>query len=176
MARRQAKLASDLRSEFHLSRTVSDYYLASYGNGICRLRSSGKSQAYAITTAESYFGTSISNASAMTLLAERDLCPRYLPAPSTSSMIATFTGSGDENTAPFSVPGNWVLKWHYSCSAGDGGSGTFIVNEDNGQDKNGADVNEHGAGGTGETHVYGDAGDHYLSVTAWCNWKIQVVA
>ena len=92
-------------------------------------------------------------------------------------VLARFHGSGIENTSRFTVPGsgNWELKWSYNC-ASTGGSGNFIVNEDNDNDLNGASVNELGPGGHGVTHVYGDAGSHYLSVNSECTWSMKAVS
>jgi len=106
-------------------------------------------------------------------VSEKDLCPRELPKKPV--VIATFGGSGIENTAKFTVTGDWVLEWTYDCSAF-GDSGNFIVDEDGGSDFNGASVNELGPGGHGETHVYGDAGSHYLAMNSECSWTAKVVS
>lgn len=104
---------------------------------------------------------------------ERDLCPRQIPKK--ASVIATFSGSGIENTAKFTVTGDWVLQWTYDCSAF-GDTGNFIVSEDGGSDFSGASVNELGSGGHGQTHAYGDAGTHYLAVDSECSWTAKVVS
>lgn len=100
----------------------------------------------------------------------------HVPAAPRPHVIARFTGSGIENTSRFVITGsgNWELKWSYNCSA-TGSSGNFIVSEDNGNDVNGANVNELGAGGHGATHVYGDSGTHFLSVDSECTWKMTAV-
>jgi hypothetical protein len=54
-------------------------------------------------------------------------------------------------------------------------SENFIVSGDGGSDFSGASVNELGNGGSGLTHVYRDAGSHYLSIDSECSWSIQVV-
>lgn len=91
--------------------------------------------------------------------------------------LARFSGSGIQNTARFTVPGsgNWELKWRYDCSSF-GTQGNFQVGEDNGNDFSGANVNELGTGGHGITHVYGDAGSHYLSVDSECSWSMVAVS
>lgn len=99
------------------------------------------------------------------------------PAPASRHVLARFSGSGIENTSQFTVSGsgNWELKWSYDCSSA-GGSGNFIVGEDSDNDFNGANVNELGAGGHGVTHVYSDAGTHYLDVDSECNWEMTAVS
>jgi hypothetical protein len=95
-------------------------------------------------------------------------------APAAPKVIASFTGSGIENTAKFSAPSDYTVNWSYSCAAF-GQSGNFIVSGDGGSDFNGASVNELGNGGHGTTHVYDDAGAHYLGIDSECSWSIQVV-
>ena len=100
--------------------------------------------------------------------------PPAAPKPRT---MATFTGSGIQNTARFTVGGDgtWRLAWSYDCSAL-GSSGNFIVNEDGDGDPNGANVNELGPGGHGSTYGYNDAGQHYLSVNSECSWAVAVIS
>ncbi|HUZ24348.1 MAG TPA: hypothetical protein VMV07_11365 [Streptosporangiaceae bacterium] len=99
------------------------------------------------------------------------------PAAVQKKTLARFSGSGIQNTARFTVPGSgdWELKWSYDCSSF-GSQGNFQVGEDNGNDFNGANVNELGTGGHGITHVYGDAGRHYLSVDSECSWSMVAVS
>jgi hypothetical protein len=117
-------------------------------------------------------------------------CPGDAPSPSASPspakpppppkpvIVARFSGSGIQNTPPFTVPDQWHLSWWYSC-ANFGMSGNFIVDEhntDGGLDFNGASVNELGSGrGPVATYAYGDAGQHYLSVNSECDWQVVVV-
>jgi hypothetical protein len=124
--------------------------------------------------------------------APRDTTPVAAPSPATSApatpspssspiqapqVIARFNGSGIENTQPFTVPDSWHLSWAYwAC---DGGTGNFIVDEENTDgsvDFNGISVNELGAGGGPvATYAYGDAGTHYFSVDSECSWSLAVV-
>jgi hypothetical protein len=68
-----------------------------------------------------------------------------------------------------------LLHWRYDCSAY--GTGNFIVSEDGGNDFSGASVSELGAGGHGVTHLYGDAGSHYLSIDSECSsWSVESLA
>ncbi len=93
------------------------------------------------------------------------------PAP---RVIATFSGSGIENTAKFTVPDSWTLHWSYNCAAF-GQAGNFAVLEDGGNDFSGATVNVLGTASHGVTHAYGDAGSHYLEVDSECAWSMQAV-
>lgn len=100
-------------------------------------------------------------------------------APATASratVLATFTGSGDETTRKFTIGGDgtWKLDWSYSCAAF-GQSGNFIVSGDGGNDVNGVNVNELGNDGKGGTWAYSDAGSHYLSVNSECSWHVRVI-
>lgn len=99
------------------------------------------------------------------------------PAVAAPQVTARFNGSGTENTPPFTVPSSWHLSWAYwGC---DGGTGNFIMEEDNtdgSTDYNGVSVNELGAGrGPVATYAYGDAGSHYFSVDSECSWSLAVV-
>jgi hypothetical protein len=103
------------------------------------------------------------------------------PAPATTAppvtagkTVATFSGSGIENTPKFTVTDTWKLDYSFDCS-GFGGSGNFIVNEDGGSDFSGASVNGLGLGKSGSTFAYGDAGTHYLQVNSECSWSVKVI-
>lgn len=95
-----------------------------------------------------------------------------------NQIIIRFGGTGTQNTASFTTPGNWHLSWAYwGCP---GGRSNFIVDEYNADgttDFNGISVNELGTGrGPVATHAYGDAGTHYLSVnTEGCSWSLVPV-
>lgn len=100
------------------------------------------------------------------------------PAAPKPTIVARFSGNGDQNTPPFTVPNDWHLSWWYSCTDF-GSSGNFIVSEfntDGSEDFNGAEVNELGNGeGPVATYVYGDAGQHYLQISSECDWQVVVV-
>ena len=91
------------------------------------------------------------------------------------TLLAT-SGSGDNTTARFSVggSGDWDIYWTYS-EGGFGQSVNFAIDADNGNDLNFNGPNQLGTGGSGVTHVYNDAGPHYLSVTSEGNWTIKVI-
>jgi hypothetical protein len=88
------------------------------------------------------------------------------------AVVATFHGTGQENTPRFTVPATWKLIWQYNC-ASFGEAGNFAVNEDGigGQ----VSVNELGKGGHGATFGYSDAGSHYLQVNSVCRWQLKIV-
>jgi hypothetical protein len=88
-------------------------------------------------------------------------------------VVATFSGSGQENTSRFTVSASWKLSYSFSC-ASFGSSGNFIVFEDGGKDLNGVTVNELGASKSGSSWAYGDAGTHYLQIDSECSWSVTV--
>ena len=112
-------------------------------------------------------------------LAEKDLCPAWLPPPRWHKIVV-FTGSGDTSTQQFTITsangGNWVMDYSYDCSGQLGGTGNFIVNEDAGNDSSPSAVaiNNLDAGQTGAWHVHGDAGTHYLQIQTQCPYTIKV--
>ena len=99
-------------------------------------------------------------------------------SPRAGQVIARFTGSGTQNTAPFTTPGSWALSWAYwDCPNGKSNFAVTEYNADGSIDPNGVSVNELGTGrGPVATYAYGDAGRHYLSVnTEGCKWSLVPV-
>jgi hypothetical protein len=94
-------------------------------------------------------------------------------APVKARVIATFSGSGIENTPKFTVTSTWKLDYSFSCR-NFGGSGNFIVSEDGGNDFNGVDVNDLAVSKTGSTWGYDDSGTHYLEINSECDWTVKV--
>ncbi len=93
-------------------------------------------------------------------------------------VIIRFSGSGTQNTAPFTTPSNWALSWAYwGCPGGDANFMVTEYNADGSIDPNGVSINELGTGrGPVATYAYGDAGTHYLSVnTEGCSWSLVPV-
>ena len=88
--------------------------------------------------------------------------------------VATFTGSGIQNTPRFTVTSTWKLAYSFDCSAF-GGTGNFIVSEDGDSDFGGVTVDELGAGKRSSTWAYNDAGTHYLAVNSECSWTVKVI-
>jgi Protein of unknown function (DUF2510) len=101
--------------------------------------------------------------------------PSSSPAPSpAASTVATFTGSGQENTPRFTVTSTWKLVYSFSCSDF-GQAGNFIVREDGGADSSGVSVNDLAVSKSASTWGYDDAGSHYLQIDSECAWKVRVV-
>ena len=94
--------------------------------------------------------------------------------PATANTVATFTGSGTENTARFTVTSTWKLVYSFSCS-NFGQAGNFAVLEDGGNDFNGVTVNDLEISKSASTWAYNDAGTHYLEVDSECAWTAEVV-
>jgi len=88
--------------------------------------------------------------------------------------VATFTGSGIQNTRRFTVTANWKLVYSFSCSTF-GQAGNFAVLEDGGTDLSGVTVNDLALNKSASTWAYGDAGTHYLQIDSECAWKVKVV-
>lgn len=96
-------------------------------------------------------------------------------APPKVRVIDTYRGAGSRKTGGFTVlgTGDWVLKWSYHCPASST-TGSFVVSEDAGFDENGVNVDSRGSARHGQTRVFGDVGQHYLSVQSTCSWKVEV--
>jgi hypothetical protein len=141
--------------------------IVTVGEKLCAAREDGASQQEMVTGTSGKLG---SQARAFVRATEKALCPSQLP-----QVIATFSGTGSENTGQFTVPNTWMLNWSYNCSSM--GQSNFIVNEDGGSDPNGATVNELGSVQSGSTDAYNDAGTHYLQIIGGgCSWSLQVVS
>jgi hypothetical protein len=85
-------------------------------------------------------------------------------------------GQGIQTTTKFTVPAEWILKWHYDCSSF-GDSGNFIVNVKNGDgsdDFQATGVNELGPGGDGIQNFHADGGSKYFDVNSECSWALNV--
>jgi hypothetical protein len=105
--------------------------------------------------------------------------PSSAPAPPSSSppslagkTVATFSGSGIENTPKFTVTDTWKLSYSFDCSTF-GYKGNFQVYEDGGF--SGVTVNDLATSKSGSTYAYGDAGTHYLEVNSECSWSVKVI-
>ena len=171
----QQKFIADMHSTYNVDKSVTDQILAVLGNSICGEREDGDSQS---TVTAFVAGELTTQPAAVTLMAERDMCPRYVPPPPKPKVIARFNGSGIENTPAFTTGSDWHLSWSYwAC---DGGEGNFAVTEENtdgSDDFNGVNVNELGTGrGPVATYAYDDAGRHYFSVDSECSWSLAVVS
>lgn len=84
-------------------------------------------------------------------------------------VIASFSGDGSDETAQFTVRGDWNLAWQYDCSAL-GQAGNFVVSTDDGEQL----LNELSTGGSG-TVPASDDGVRFLRVVTECSWSVNVV-
>lgn len=108
--------------------------------------------------------------------------PAPAAAPKTSApafqpqTLLSVSGNGDYNTAKFTVggSGDYDVQWTYS-EGSFGQSVNFDFEADNYGDYNFSGPNQLGTGGSGVTHIYGDAGTHYLSVLSEGAWTLKVV-
>jgi hypothetical protein len=88
--------------------------------------------------------------------------------------VATFSGSGIQNTARFTVTDTWKLAYSFNCSSF-GYAGNFQVYEDGGSDFSGLSVNDLAMSKTSSTWAYNDAGTHYLEINSECSWTVKII-
>jgi hypothetical protein len=94
-------------------------------------------------------------------------------AAATARTVATFSGSGQENTPRFTVTDTWKLVYSFNCSSF-GSSGNFQVYEDGGNDFS-LSVNDLAMSKSSSTWAYNDGGTHYLEINSECSWKLKIV-
>jgi hypothetical protein len=94
--------------------------------------------------------------------------------PAKAHTVATFTGSGQENTPRFTVIRARKLVYSFDCS-NFGQAGNFAVTEDEGNDLNGVSVNDLAMSKSASTWGYDDAWAHYLQTNSEFAWKVKVV-
>lgn len=109
--------------------------------------------------------------------------PASPPAPASSApaspslaghVVATFSGSGIENTATFTVTATWKLDYSFDCT-NFGYQGNFQVYEYGGSSGlSSVMVNDLATGKTASTYAYGDAGTHYLEINSECSWTVKI--
>jgi len=108
-----------------------------------------------------------------TVAVSQAAAPASTAARAAAKTVATFSGSGTQSTAPFTVSANWAVAYSFDCS-GFGYKGNFIIMED-GSFSGAMDVNVLDMKKSGTSYAYGDAGTHYLKVTTECAWTVKVV-
>jgi hypothetical protein len=91
------------------------------------------------------------------------------PPPATGSVIATFKGSGNENTEPFNVPdsGNYIVTWSYSGNVDTSFGGSQPANFAISETGSGLSIglpNDIAASGHGSTDVTGAGGTDSFNV------------
>ncbi len=94
-------------------------------------------------------------------------------APEAARTVATFSGSGQQNTPQFTVTATWKLDYSFNC-ASFGQVGNFQVYEDGGNDFS-LSVNDLATSKGASTWAYSDAGSHYLQVNSECSWTMKVI-
>jgi hypothetical protein len=104
--------------------------------------------------------------------------PSSVPASSPPAMagktVATFSGSGIENTPQFTVTDSWKLSYSFDCS-NFGSKGNFQIYEYAGSSLGGVLANDLAESKSASTMQYGDAGTHHLEVNSECAWHLSVV-
>lgn len=95
------------------------------------------------------------------------------PAAAKPTLVTTFSGSGQQKTAQFTVGTNWGISYAFDCTSF-GGTGNFVVFTDGGSDFNGVSVNDLAASKSAVTYAYGDPGTHYLEINSECSWTVKV--
>ena len=89
------------------------------------------------------------------------------------AIVATFHGSGIQNTQKFTVTDTWQLAYAFDCTSF-GFKGNFQVLED-GSFGGGLDVNDLAMSKSANTWAYNDGGTHYLEINSECDWTVEVV-
>ena len=105
------------------------------------------------------------------LLAELDLCRRYLP-----KVLIHFSGNGILNSAPFNVPSGTITA-RYSYRNCVGGSGNFIADLTDGSDDQSI-ANALGSRGHKTTTLYptDTPGQYHLQVDSECSFSLVLIS
>jgi hypothetical protein len=98
--------------------------------------------------------------------------PATHAAAAVGKTVATFTGSGIENTPKFTVSSTWKLDYSFNCQSF-GQAGNFLIMEDGSYGA--MEVNALATSKTGSGYAYDDAGTHYLEINSECDWTAKVV-
>lgn len=101
------------------------------------------------------------------------------PAPAAGAKIGSWSGSGDEVTPAFNVPGNgdYIVTWQYSGNSDSYGGSNFTI--DNTGSGLGMDLpNDIAGSGHGSTEITGASGTDRFNVQSLpaCSWTISVKA
>lgn len=173
------KFISDMRSQFGLNGSTSSD-IAQVGATTCALRSTD-SQPATVSDLSDMTIDGISGNARIVRLAEKDLCPEYLPSPPPKPLvIVSMSGSGIQNSAPVTVTsGTLTANYSYDCSSQ--GTGNFIADfETPDQSSLNSDdlsiANALGGGGSATTTIYPQnvGSQYYLSVNSECNWSVTI--
>lgn len=105
---------------------------------------------------------------------------KYVPASQgpTGTVIATYSGQGNENTGSFTVPdsGDYVVKWSYSGNTDGYGATNFNISDVNTTGMMGDLPNDIAVSGNGSTEDTGMSGTQSFNVQATGNWNITVIS
>ena len=161
------------------SQSATDAQIAVVGDDLCKSRQAGASQATVINASSESYSKFSMTPGQLVRTAERDICPAELPTPPV--VLLSMSGSGIQNSAPFTVnSGTLTVKYSYDCS-GFGGSGNFIADIETGDQAslssdNQTIANALGAGGTATTTVYPQnvGAQYHLAVNSECNWSVTI--
>ncbi|HYB88391.1 MAG TPA: DUF732 domain-containing protein [Streptosporangiaceae bacterium] len=180
----QAKFVSAVRANLAakgFSNTSTDAVLIGVGKSICSARQGGGSQAAIVKVSAPMQSKLAMTPKRFVRLAEKDLCPAYLPKPPV--VLLRLSGNGIENSGPVMVTQSTLqVHYTYDCSSA-GGSGNFIADFEAGNQAslNSDDqsiANALGSGGSASTTIYPqDTGSEYhLAINSECNWSVTVTA
>jgi hypothetical protein len=153
-----------------------DNQIVTVGNDICNARQAGTTQQQLVAASGARFGK---QAKPFVRAAEAALCPSEIPVP--PKVLLNFSGSGIENSAPFTVGSQETVNYSFNCSSF-GQSGNFAADLEYGNQAslNSDDqpiANQLAPSGQATTTVYPqDPGQqYYVSVDSECSWTVQVV-
>jgi hypothetical protein len=152
--------------------TSSDAQVAAVGHQVCTALGTGASQSSIISASKNAKRNLDMSGKKFVLLAEHDLCRKYLP-----KVLIRFSGNSIQNSAPFNVPTGTVTV-HYSYCGCAGGSGNFIADLVDGQGDDQSIANDLGAGGHKTTVVYptDTPGQYHLTVDGECSFRLVLVS
>ena len=99
--------------------------------------------------------------------------------PPAGTKLGSWSGSGNQNTPPFSAPasGDYVVKWTFSGNTDSFGNGSnFIINDTDSQAQSFGLPNAIGGSGSGSTEVTGASGTESFNVQSAGSWTITVTS
>lgn len=108
----------------------------------------------------------------------------YVPATQgpTGTVVAKYSGSGNEVTGSFTVPstGDYIVSWNYSgnydTSLGDDSATNFSITPNNNSGEAGSEPNDIAASGSGSTEDTGMSGTQSFNVQAAGSWSVTVTS
>jgi hypothetical protein len=116
----QQQFVSDMRAGtvFNVDSSVTDQQIAQFGQTVCGIRQSDQAQSSAISTAESTWSdTSAMQGDQVVRLAEKDICPTYLP-PETVTYVVRGTSGAQVTYGPSGSDFNGNVPMHVTRPLG----------------------------------------------------------